>query len=102
MKKVLNKIYLIVFIFSLAYLVSSCTPGQILPEPVCEYGSIACEFSELLCQEIPSTCWYVNFACTNLQLLCDSTLTPDQRELVLDALEKNNNLLKIQLQKVKK
>lgn len=72
-------IVLILFMFS--FLFQSCSPET--TEIVCDYGTVLCDVSTTMCNQIPGipepVCDYLNLACYNLDQLCqlrDSTDSP--------------------------
>ena len=70
---------LILLIFGFTF--QSCSPET--TEIVCDYGTVLCDVSTTMCNQIPGipepVCDYLNLACYNLDQLCqlrDSTDSP--------------------------
>ncbi len=88
------KFFLLSIILSSSLFIAGCGTTPVIPEPVCNYGGIICDFTEELCSSgaIPSDiCFYITLSCANLELLCNSELTTDQREQILETQNKLNN-----------
>jgi len=99
MKKILNKIYGVLLILSLAFLFANCAGTAQLPEVVCETGNVICETGNLICEfpQLPEeVCYYLNLACINLQYLCEYEWgTPEYLRARSDLRKINKELTKL-------
>jgi len=106
MKNLLKIIYRIALIFTLAFLFIRCGTIPKPPDVVCEYGTTICDFTDQLCtnyseQLPPEFCYYTQLACINLNFLCDTTLSQEQREIYLESQKQINQKIQT-LMKAKK
>lgn len=98
MKSLMSKVYLAALISAVLFMFANCGTTPQLPEEVCYYSDVLCEFTELICDAYPEYCWYINITCFNLAVLCDSTSTSFQKELSTNILKESNKKFKQQLE----
>lgn len=102
MKKILLSLVTIpLFVFTF----TNCGTTPSIPEPICDYGAILCDFGEELCNSgviPPDICYYVNLSCINLNYLCSTNLTEEDKNKILETQRELNSQIKSYIEQKKK
>ena len=103
-KSYLTVFYFIVLTISFSFIKCGENPPQLSPE-VCRVGTMICDISQNICSSFPipsQVCNYLDLACVNINVLCNSTPGSPAYKQAEKNLQENSDMINESIQKYKK